>query len=159
MAPPTWLVSNFLVRPASPCSDSSATPCFPSQPEGKIGLPMANPRGRRRSPSFERVLVLPLLELPTQTPETTSRSLHQLPELMEQGCPQTLLHSPSHPPMPSGLDPQTLPGLLQHGSVRWAQEGPPPPSPSSRADKTLLPRSKTSPGARLKIWSTTALIW
>ena len=27
-----------------PCSDSSATPSFPSQPEGKIGLPRANPR-------------------------------------------------------------------------------------------------------------------
>ena len=34
-----------------PCSDSSATPSFPSQPEGKIGLPRANPRGRLRSPS------------------------------------------------------------------------------------------------------------
>ena len=34
-----------------PCSDSSATPSFPSQPEGKIGLPGANPRGRLRSPS------------------------------------------------------------------------------------------------------------
>ena len=32
-------------------SDSSATPSFPSQPEGKIGLPRANPRGRLRSPS------------------------------------------------------------------------------------------------------------
>ena len=31
--------------------DSSATPSFPSQPEGKIGLPRANPRGRLRSPS------------------------------------------------------------------------------------------------------------
>ena len=31
-----------------PCSDSSATPSFPSQPEGKIGLPRANPRGRLR---------------------------------------------------------------------------------------------------------------
>ena len=30
---------------------SSATPSFPSQPEGKIGLPRANPRGRLRSPS------------------------------------------------------------------------------------------------------------
>ena len=29
----------------------SATPSFPSQPEGKIGLPRANPRGRLRSPS------------------------------------------------------------------------------------------------------------
>ena len=28
-----------------------ATPSFPSQPEGKIGLPRANPRGRLRSPS------------------------------------------------------------------------------------------------------------
>ena len=35
-----------------PCSDSSATPSFPSQPEGKIGLPRANPRGRLRSPSY-----------------------------------------------------------------------------------------------------------
>ena len=35
-----------------PCSDSSATPIFPSQPEGKIGLPRANPRGRLRSPSY-----------------------------------------------------------------------------------------------------------
>ena len=26
-------------------------PSFPSQPEGKIGLPRANPRGRLRSPS------------------------------------------------------------------------------------------------------------
>ena len=30
---------------SSPRSDSSATPSFPSQPEGKIGLPRANPRG------------------------------------------------------------------------------------------------------------------
>ena len=27
------------------------TVCLPSQPEGKIGLPRANPRGRLRSPS------------------------------------------------------------------------------------------------------------
>ena len=33
------------------CSDASATPGFPSQPEGKIGLPRANPRGMLRSPS------------------------------------------------------------------------------------------------------------
>ena len=33
----------------APCSDSSATPSFPSQPEGKIGLPRANPRGRLSS--------------------------------------------------------------------------------------------------------------
>ena len=26
--------------------------CVPSQPEGKIGLPRANPRGRLRSPSY-----------------------------------------------------------------------------------------------------------
>ena len=39
------------VRSLRPCSDSSATPSFPSQPEGKIGLPRANPRGRLRSPS------------------------------------------------------------------------------------------------------------
>ena len=29
----------------------SVIPSFPSQPEGKIGLPRANPRGRLRSPS------------------------------------------------------------------------------------------------------------
>ena len=34
-----------------PCSDSSAASSFPSQPEEKIGLPRANPRGRLRSPS------------------------------------------------------------------------------------------------------------
>ena len=34
------------MRSLRPCSDSSATPSFPSQPEGKIGLPRANPRGR-----------------------------------------------------------------------------------------------------------------
>ena len=28
-----------------------ASPSFPSQPEGKIGLPRANPRGRLMSPS------------------------------------------------------------------------------------------------------------
>ena len=33
-------------------SYSSATPSFPSQPEGKIGLPRAKPRGRLRSPSY-----------------------------------------------------------------------------------------------------------
>ena len=33
-------------RSLGPCSDSSATPSFPSQPEGKVGLPRANPRGR-----------------------------------------------------------------------------------------------------------------
>ena len=31
------------MRSLRPCSDSSATPSFPSQPEGKIGLPRANP--------------------------------------------------------------------------------------------------------------------
>ena len=36
----------FLCVSLRPCSDSSATPSFPSQPEGKIGLPRANPRGR-----------------------------------------------------------------------------------------------------------------
>ena len=40
------------MRSLRPCSDSSATPSFPSQPEGKIGLPRANPRGRLRSPSY-----------------------------------------------------------------------------------------------------------
>ena len=30
---------------------SKRTPSCPSQPEGKIGLPRANPRGRLRSPS------------------------------------------------------------------------------------------------------------
>ena len=40
------------MRSLRPCSDSSATPSFPSQPEGKIGLPRANPRGRLwRGPS------------------------------------------------------------------------------------------------------------
>ena len=34
------------MRSLRPCSDSSASPSFPSQPEGKIGLPRANPRGR-----------------------------------------------------------------------------------------------------------------
>ena len=33
-----------------PCSDSSRTPSFPSQLQGKIGLPRANPRkGRQRT--------------------------------------------------------------------------------------------------------------
>ena len=32
------------MRSLSPCGDSSANPSFPSQPEGKIGLPRANPR-------------------------------------------------------------------------------------------------------------------
>ena len=36
------------MRSLRPCSDSSATPSFPSQPEGKIGLPRANPRAARR---------------------------------------------------------------------------------------------------------------
>ena len=39
---------------SKPCSDSSATPSFPSQPEGKIGLPRANPRGRLRFPVVTR---------------------------------------------------------------------------------------------------------
>ena len=38
------------------------TPSFPSQPEGKIRLPRANPRGSLRSPSD--------LENPTATRET-----------------------------------------------------------------------------------------
>ena len=38
------------MRSLRPCSDSSATPSFPSQPEGKIGLPRANPRGLLRAP-------------------------------------------------------------------------------------------------------------
>ena len=34
-----------------PNGELFTTPSFPSQPEGKIGLPRANPRGRLRSPS------------------------------------------------------------------------------------------------------------
>ena len=34
-----------------PSPNAPGTPSFPSQPEGKIGLPRANPRGRLRSPS------------------------------------------------------------------------------------------------------------
>ena len=34
---------------------NSTTPSFPSQPEGKIGLPRANPRGSQKSPSFSRI--------------------------------------------------------------------------------------------------------
>ena len=37
------------MRSLRPCSDSSASPSVPSQPEGKIGLPRANPRGRLTS--------------------------------------------------------------------------------------------------------------
>ena len=33
------------MRSLRPCSDSSATPSFPSQPEGKIGLPRVPLRG------------------------------------------------------------------------------------------------------------------
>ena len=39
---------DFFISP----NDFSATPSFPSQPEGKIGLPRANPRGSLRSPSY-----------------------------------------------------------------------------------------------------------
>ena len=35
-----------ILKDLGPCGDSSATPSFPWQPEGKIGLPRANPRGR-----------------------------------------------------------------------------------------------------------------
>ena len=41
------LSGHAYVRSLRPCGDSSATPSFPSQPEGKIGLPRANPRGHR----------------------------------------------------------------------------------------------------------------
>ena len=43
------------MRSLGPCNDSSATPSFPSQLEGKIGLPRANPRGRLRSPCNSRM--------------------------------------------------------------------------------------------------------
>ena len=58
------------MRSLRPCSDSSATPSFPSQPEGKIGLPRANPRGRPESvmPSSHLILCHPLLLLPPILP-------------------------------------------------------------------------------------------
>ena len=40
------------MRSLWPCSDSSRTPSFPSQLQGKIGLPRANPRGSLKSLSF-----------------------------------------------------------------------------------------------------------
>ena len=43
------------MRSLWPCSDSSRTPSFPSQLQGKIGLPRANPRGSLKSPSFSRI--------------------------------------------------------------------------------------------------------
>ena len=43
------------MRSLRPCSDSSATPSFPSQPEGKIGLPRANPRGHREEEWARRI--------------------------------------------------------------------------------------------------------
>ena len=39
-----WRAAVHGVAKSRTCSDSSATPSFPSQPEGKIGLPRANPR-------------------------------------------------------------------------------------------------------------------
>ena len=43
------------MRSLWPCSDSSRTPSFSSQLQGKIGLPRANPRGSLKSPSFSRI--------------------------------------------------------------------------------------------------------
>ena len=40
-----WLLPRVHPQPGE------GAPSFPSQPEGKIGLPRANPRGRLRSPS------------------------------------------------------------------------------------------------------------
>lgn len=65
----------------------------------------------------------------------------------------------SHLSLSSGLDPETLPWLLQYGSIQRTQEGTPLPSPSSRADKTPLPRTRTSLGAKMQTWSKIALAW
>ena len=56
---PFWHTT-LSIRPAERvwCSDSSATPSFPSQPEGKIGLPRANPRA---PPDRERRVDSPAL--------------------------------------------------------------------------------------------------
>ena len=59
------------MRSLRPCSDSSATPSFPSQPEGKIGLPRANPRGWR----------IPGMEEPGWLPSTGSHSRARLKRL------------------------------------------------------------------------------
>ena len=48
-------------------SQPRATPSFPSQPEGKIGLPRANPRGR---------LTTPGLPVHHQLPELTQTHVH-----------------------------------------------------------------------------------
>ena len=56
------------MRSLRPCGDSSATPSFPSQPEGKIGLPRANPRGGLRS----RVYPLPATRWSWQSTQLSS---------------------------------------------------------------------------------------
>ena len=43
--------SRVISLSSTPEAFAGTTPSFPSQPEGKIGLPRANPRGRLRSPS------------------------------------------------------------------------------------------------------------
>ena len=90
------------MRSLRPCSDSSATPSFPSQPEGKIGLPRANPRGYFLLPSTS--LARPSRSLSERTKPVFSSCSHRV----------ELVHRPSRH-LPSGhhllLNPLTPPRL------------------------------------------------
>ena len=55
---------------SGPCSDSSATPSFPSQLEWKMGLPRANPRGRLRHSALPAAVLSPDLPQEGESPAT-----------------------------------------------------------------------------------------
>ena len=113
------------MRSLRPCSDSSATPSFPSQPEGKIGLPRANPRGPRltghsQENSFSSITLVPLSRRGSHPVQgSKARQAPLLPS------PPSLLHRASH------QQPQTL--LLitsckstlcgEMGRTGWGQGG------------------------------------
>ena len=76
--PPSYALGSCLTFSRG-CSDSSATPSFPSQPEGKFGLPMANTRGREGQCPGENSGV------------SAALSACQFPEFLSSPLPPTLL--------------------------------------------------------------------
>ena len=114
------------MRSFRPCSDSSATPSFPSQPEGKIGLPRANPRGRL-------ILQNGLVGSPCSPRDSQESSpTPQLESINSSGCSGFFTVQLSHPYMTTP-PPAAAASPAAHGALF-------PPAAASRSTAAAAPR-------------------